>query len=173
MVLEIPLVRQAYDQVLANEVKQVVRKLRSLPLTRLDDRRSGCGRSLRDMAEGFVTRLRRIDAVACGHAREPVPAGPRPRGVILMDVETSYLGAHASLAAMTPAQWGEVVPAPRVASNWDQARRGELLWLALRDLIRHHRHFSLHVRAECLGFAVRDDDGDGSAAVLEPLGAGA
>jgi hypothetical protein len=176
MVLEIPVVRQAYDQVLTHEVRQAVRKLRALPLTRLDDRRSGCGRTLREMAEGFVTRLRRIDAIAFGHASGHVPAGPRPLGVILVDLETSFLGAHTSLAAMTPAQWGELVQAPRALSGWSQARRGELLWLALRELIRHGRHFSLHVRAECLGLPAGDDDLQGRPSEfepMEPVGAGA
>jgi hypothetical protein len=93
-----------------------------------------------------------------------------------MDLETSFLGAHTSLAGLTPAQWGEVVPAPRGLSTWSQARRGELLWLALRELLRHSRHLSLHVRAECLGLPARDDDRLGPPAVLEPgepVGAGA
>ena len=171
MVLEIPLVRQAYDQVLANEVRQAVRKLRALPLPRLDERRSGCGRSLREIAEGFIGRLRRIDGVAFGHPNPLYSAVPRPLGAILMDLETSFLGAQASLVALTPAQWSEVMSAPRGLSPWHQARRGELLWLALRDLIRHHRHLIQHIRSECLGEPIRRDQREAARTVLEPLGA--
>jgi hypothetical protein len=176
MVLEIPLIRQAFDQVLTNEIRKVIRALRAFPIGRLDERGSSCGRTPRELAEGFVTRLQRISKLANGHVAEHAVTRARPRGAILMDLEIAFIGAHSSLEAATPAQWSEVIPTPRGLSPWHQARRGELLWLALHDLMRHHHHFTLHAKSECTWMPRRDDGRTGPPAVLEPLapiGAGA
>lgn len=58
------------------------------------------------------------------------------------------------------------MPAPRGLAPWAHARRGELLWMALRELIRHSRHFSVHARTECIG--PRFDGFDGGSRVPVP-----
>jgi hypothetical protein len=72
----------------------------------------------------------------------------------MLELETAFLGAHTALATLPAPRWMDVVPAPIGFSTLRQGRRGELLWLALRELIRHHQHFALHVRG-----AVHGDDG--------------
>ena len=68
------------------------------------------------------------------------------RGEILLELETAFLGAQAALATMPVARWAEVVPAPIGLPSMRQGRRGELLWLALRELIRHDHEVAVHVR---------------------------
>jgi len=151
MVFEMQFVRKAYTQVLAHETRKVVRMVREYPRERFDRRENGCGRTARELAEGCVAYVRQIEAIACGESVPQAQAGPRPRGTILLDLETSYLSANAALQSLPAARWGEVVSAPPGLLFWTQARRGELLWLALREMARHHRHFSMHMRSECEG----------------------
>lgn len=167
--LKTPFARDACSEVLVHEVRCLAGELESLPLARLDVRAAACGRTARELAEGSVARLRRIDAIAFGYETGHVPVGPRPLGEILMDLDVAYLSATASLGAMGPARWDEVIPCPFGLSPWSLARRGELLWLALHDLARHNRHLSSHVRAGCgIGRSPGDDAG-GALVTLEPL----
>jgi hypothetical protein len=159
MVFEIPFVRQAYTQVLAHEMKTAVRMLRAFPQEQLDARGTGCGHSARELAEGFIGHLRRLDAVASGSDWSPAPRGARTRGAILLELESCFLGAHAALESLPAAHWNEVVLSPRGLAPWGQARRGELLWMALRGLARHNRHFSLHLRGGCHGSGFDGADG--------------
>ena len=149
MVFEMQFVRKAYTQVLAHEIKKVVRMVREYPHDRFDRRENGCGQTARELAEDCVAHLRRIDAIACGMSSPSSQAGPRPRGAILLDLETSYLSASAALQSLPSPRWSELVNTPRGLHAWKHARRGELLWLALREMGRHHRHFSMHSRSEC------------------------
>jgi hypothetical protein len=80
MVFEIQFVRKAYTQVLTHEMKKVVRMLRAFPLEQLDGRNTGCGRSARELAEGFIGHLRRVDAIATGSDWSVPNRGPRTRG---------------------------------------------------------------------------------------------
>jgi len=146
MVFELFFVRQAYTQVLAHELKKIVRMLRAFPAECLDDRRQDCVYSARELAVEFVHRVRRIDEIAYGRPITPPRAGGLSRGEILLELETAYLGAHAALITLPASRWGEVIPAPAEMAICRQARRGELLWFALRELIRHDRHFALHMR---------------------------
>ena len=153
MVYEMFFVRRAYTEILAHELKQAVRMLRAIPLERFDAREAGCGASARELAMGVVRHLRRIDEIAYGGATGPCRTGVPSRGEIMLGLETAYLGAHTSLATLPAARWAEVVPAPIGISTLRQGRRGELLWLALRELIRHDRHLALHVRGAVHGDA--------------------
>jgi len=146
MVFEMLFVRQAYSQVLAHELKKIVRMLRAFPVERFDDRTLGCADSARELAVDFVHHVRRIDEIAHGRAASPLRPGLRNRGEILLDLETAYLGAHAALITLPALRWGDVVAAPAELWPCRQARRGELLWMALRELIRHDRHFAMHMR---------------------------
>jgi len=146
MVFEMLFVRQAYTQVLAHELKKIVRMLRAFPVERFDERSLGCADSARDLATDFVRHVRRIDEIAHGRAPLPLRPGIRNRGDILLELETAWLGAHAALTTLPALRWGDVVSAPAELWPCRQARRGELLWMALRELIRHDRHFALHLR---------------------------
>ena len=175
MLFESPFVRKAYSQMLTNEMKKVVRSLRAFPVERLDARENGCGRSARDLAEGFIAHLRRLDSLASGTDWAVPVRGERSRGVILLELEACFLSVHASLDMTSPASWSEVIPSPLGLSPWSQARRGELLWMALRNLIRHGRHFTLHVRAACSAPKFEGFDGGSRVPVseIESVGAGA
>src|SRR5262245_49965030 len=151
MVFEMLFVRQAYTQVLAHELKKIVRMLRAFPVEQFDDRTLGCADSARELAMDFVLHVRRIDEIAHGRAAAPVRPGIRSRGEILLDLETAWLGAHAALTTLPALRWGDVVSAPAELWPCRQARRGELLWMALRELIRHDRHFALHRRGQAHG----------------------
>jgi hypothetical protein len=158
MVLEMQFVRRTYSQVLAHEMKRVLRMVRQYPHERFDQRETACGHTARELAEASVVHLRCIDALASDEPIARASKGTRPRGTILLDLETSYLSAHSSLASMSRGCWSEIVAAPAGLATWSQARRGELLWLALRQMANHHRHFANHMRFECQGGG---DDGGG------------
>jgi hypothetical protein len=172
MVFETRFVRKAYIQMLTNEMKKVVRSLRAFPVERLDARDTDCGRSARELAEGFIAHLRRLDALASGSDWAVPVRGERSRGVIMLEIEACYLSAHASLDTISPASWSEVIPSPLGLSPWSQARRGELLWMALRNLIRHGRHFTQHVRAACSAPKFEGFDGGSRVPVSEIESAG-
>src|SRR5262245_40020036 len=165
MFFELYFVRQAYTQVLAHELKKVVRMLRAFPVERLDVRELGCTETARDLALGFVEHVRRIDEIAYGHAATAARPGLHTRGEILLELETAYLGAHAALETLPATRWSELVDAPAGLSMLRHARRGELLWLALRQLIKHDRHFALHMRGVTHG----DGGGTRREPVTEPV----
>jgi len=147
MVFEMFFVRRAYSEILAHELKKTVRMLRAVPVERFDARAAVCGASARELAMGVVRHVRRIDEIAYGSGTGSCRTGVPSRGEIMLELETAFLGAHTSLATLPAARWREVVPAPIGLSALRQGRRGELLWLALRELIRHDHHFAMHVRA--------------------------
>ena len=151
MVFGMFFVRQAYTQVLAHELKRIVRMLRAFPAERFDAREPGCGASARELAMGVVRHVRRIDEIAYGFGTHPMRSSVPSRGEILLALESAFVGAHAALATLPATRWADVVPAPIGLSTLRQARRGELLWLALRELIRHNHHFALHVRGDVHG----------------------
>ena len=146
MVFEMFFVRQAYKQILAQELKKTVRMLHAFPTERFDEREQDCGASARELAMGFVARVRRIHEIAYGPGTHEVRTCAPSRGEILLALESAFLGAHGALATLPATRWEEVIPAPIWTPMLRQARRGELLWLSLRELIRHGRHFALHVR---------------------------
>ena len=149
MVLELQFVRNTYTQVLAHEMKKVLRMVRQYPENRFDERHDACGHTARELAELSVEHLRRIESIASDEPEAFGSSGPRPRGAILLDLETSFLRARSSLASLPRGCWSEVIAAPPGLASWTQARRGELLWLALREMAHHHRHFANHVKLGC------------------------
>jgi hypothetical protein len=122
---------------------------------------------------GFLRHVRRIDEIAYGNGIGPFRSGVPSRGEIMLELETAFLGAHTALATLPAARWMDVVPAPIGFSTLRQGRRGELLWLALRELIRHDQHFALHVRGAVHGDAVplREEPAPESGVGELPVGA--
>jgi hypothetical protein len=175
MVLELQFVRNTYTQVLAHEMKKVLRMVRQYPESRFDRREDACGHTASELAEASVEHLRRICEIASGEPPADSPNGPRPRHAILLDLETSFLAARSALASLPRGCWSEIVAAPPGLASWTQARRGELLWLALREMGHHHRHFANHMRLECQGGG--SDDGGRSAnspeLPIDPVAVGA
>ena len=147
MVFEMFFVRRAYAEILAHELKKTVRMLRAVPAERFDAREAGCGASARELAMGVVRHVRRIDEIAYGGGVRPFRPDVPGRGEILLELETAFLGAQAALAMLPVERWREVIPAPIGLPAIRQGRRGELLWLALRELIRHDHEFHAHVRS--------------------------
>ncbi|MEQ1832424.1 MAG: hypothetical protein ABL977_05155, partial [Candidatus Eisenbacteria bacterium] len=144
-------------EVLEHEIKKVVRMVRAYPVARFERHHPECGRSACELAAGFGAHVRRIEELATGRTAEPARGTLRARGEILLDLELAYLGAHMALRAMPPLRWAQVIDAPAGLAPWRQARRGELLWLALREMVRHDRHFGVH-----LSSAQSGDEGPGS-----------
>ena len=151
MVFEMSLVRRAFAEILAHELRKTVRMLRAVPAERFDTRESGGDASARELAMGVVRHVRRIDEIAFGGGARPFRPDVPSRGEILLELETAFLGAQAALATLPGARWEEVVPAPIGLPSLRQGRRGELLWLALRELIRHDQQFATHVRRATRG----------------------
>jgi hypothetical protein len=175
MVLELQFVRNTYTQVLAHEMKKVLRLVRQYPENLFDRREDACGHTARELAELSVEHLRRIEAIASDEPAAPAAEHSRPRGAILLDLETSFLAARSSLASLPRGCWSEIVAAPPGLASWTQARRGELLWLALREMGQHHRHLANHMRLECQG-GPYDDGGrraDTPELPMETVAAGA
>jgi hypothetical protein len=139
--------RQAYAEVLEQQVKKVVRLLRAFPAERFEERDPECLRSARELAGEFVAHVRGIEEISKGRIAPNTPATSRMRGGILLELETAAMGASAALMTLPAARWGEVMEAPTALTPWRQARRGELLWLALREMVHHYRHFALHLKA--------------------------
>lgn len=139
--------RQAYTEVLEHEVKKVVRILRAFPSERFEERDPECLRTARELAGEFVAHVRGIEEISHGRIAPNTPATARTRGGILLELETAAMAASAALTLMPAARWGEVMEAPTALTPWRQARRGELLWLALREMVYHYRHFALHLKA--------------------------
>ena len=144
MVHEMQTERQAYAEVLEHEVKKVLRMLRTFPADRFERLMPESGASPRDLARDFAVQVRRIHELISGRRSEDGARATHTRAGIMLELETEYLGAYLALDAMPPFRWSEVVPAPARLAPWRQARRGELLWLALRELARHARRLSLH-----------------------------
>jgi hypothetical protein len=167
MVFEMFFVRRAYAEILAHELKKTVRMLRAVPAERFDVREAGCGASARELAMGVVRHVRRIDEIACGGGARPFRPDVPSRGEIMLELETAFLGAQAALAMLPSARWAEVIPAPIGLPALRQGRRGELLWLALRELIRHDNHFAAHVRG-----VTRSADGSKAAATAAEASVG-
>jgi hypothetical protein len=151
MVFEMFFVRRAYAEILAHELKKTVRMLRAVPTERFDAREAGCGASARELAMGVVRHVRRIDEIAYGGGARPFRPDVPSRGEILLELETAFLGAQAALSTLPTARWAEVIPAPIGLPSLRQGRRGELLWLALRELIRHDHQVAAHVRSVASG----------------------
>ena len=151
MVFEMSLVRRAYAEILAHELKKTVRMLRAVPADRFDTRESGGDESARELAMGVLRHVRRIDEIAFGSGTRAFRPDVPSRGEILLELETAFLGAQAALAMLPAERWREVIPAPIGLPAIRQGRRGELLWLALRELIRHDHEFHAHVRSVSQG----------------------
>lgn len=165
MVFEMFFVRRAYAAILGHELKKTVRMLRTVPAERFDVRETGCGASARELAMGVVRHVRRIDEIAYGGGARPFRPDVPSRGEILLELETAFLGAQAALAMLPTARWAQVIPAPIGLPALRQGRRGELLWLALRELIRHNHEFATHV-----GSVTRDSLGTKPAAAEASVG---
>jgi hypothetical protein len=164
VVCEIESERQTYAEVLEQEVKQVLRMVRAFPADRFERRDPECGVSARDLARELASHVRRIEEIACGRRQDAGSADTDSRGGILREIEAVFLGTYMTLDAMPAARWTEVIPSPAGLAPWQHARRGELMWLALRELARHIRHLAFH-----LGGAGGDDEPGREARLLGPF----
>jgi len=137
--------RQAYTEVLQHEAKKAVRLIRAFPPHAFEQRHPDCGMSARELAGAFVRHVRRVEELASGVRPESPYAEARTRGGLLLEFELAAASAHETLMRVPPFRWGEVMDAPQDLAPWRQGRRGELLWLALREMVRHSRHFARHL----------------------------
>ncbi len=137
--------RQAYIEVLQHETTKIVRMVRAFPAHTFDRRHPDCGMSAHELTAGFVRHARRIEAIANGDQTVPPFAEARTRGGLLLEFELACTHVRESLERMPAFRWAAVMDAPAGLAPWRQGRRGELLWLALREMSRHSRHFARHL----------------------------
>lgn len=147
VVLELASEREAYAEVLEHEVKKVIRMLRAFPAGGFEQPGPNGGAKALELAGEFAARVRRIEELASVRRAEPAPSAGRTRLGVIQDLETACMGSVLALDAMPPYRWHEVIAAPAGLAPWGQARRGELLWLALHDLVRHERRFAIRLRS--------------------------
>ena len=145
--------RQAYLEVLLHESKKVVRMVRAFPVHSLHHRHPDCGMTAIDLAGAFVRHVRRIEELASGRPAGSPFAAERTRGGLLMEFELALESTCSVLTRQSAERWADVIDAPADLAPWRQGRRGELLWMALRELSRHSRHFARHLSDS------REDDG--------------
>ena len=86
----------------------------------------------------------------------------RTRGGILLEFELASASAREELMRTPPFRWAEVIDAPADLASWRQGRRGELLWLALREMVRHSRHLARHLSE------VKDGEGGSGPRIQAP-----
>ena len=135
--------RQLLTEALEREFGNALRMLKAYPAERLDDRPADCPRSGREMAWALVERERRMHYVLCGPAAGLDAHAPESLAAILAAYESAH---HETRAALTPAQWREPLHGPVGMGPWERARRGELLWMAWKDLVHHAAHLAVHLR---------------------------
>ena len=138
--------RQTFIEVLDHESQRIIRMVRSFPVAQFERRHADCGMSAHDLVTGFVRHARRLESLAKGPEVGDPFASARTRGGLLLEYELAVTHVRETLAEMPAFRWSELMPAPRDLAPWDQGRRGELMWLALREMSRHARHFARHLR---------------------------
>lgn len=143
--LEAQCERQAYIDVLQHETNKIIRMVRAFPAHTFDRRHPDCGMSAHELTAGFVRHARRIEALCGSGSNGSEFAEARTRGGLLLEFELACTHVREALEHMPAFRWAAVMDAPAGLAPWRQGRRGELLWLALRELSRHSRHFSRHL----------------------------
>ena len=139
MNLEMVSERQALAEVLEQQVKELARLVRAFPRERFHVRHDACGRTPRDLAAALALQLRHMEELAAGRPAWHVPGELRTPGGIVSEMVSVHFELAATLRDMAPFRWHEVVPAGATVARVRQARRGELLWLELRELVRMGR----------------------------------
>jgi len=143
--LEAQCERQAYIEVLQHETNKIVRMVRAFPAHTFDRRHPDCGMSAHEARPVFVRHARRLEELAGDDTPRSPFAESRSRGGLLLEFELSCTHVRESLEHMPAFRWAAVMDAPAGLAPWSQGRRGELLWLALREMSRHARHFARHL----------------------------
>ena len=135
-----------FTEVLEREFTSAMQMLREFPADRLDDRPRDCEKSARELAIGFLERERAIHHVLRGRPADRGAAAPSSLHEIVGTFEAAHRETRETLANLTAEDWGESIRGPVGLGMWDRARRGELLWLALKELIAQDSHFAVHLR---------------------------
>ncbi len=138
--------RGLFAQLLERECRNTTRMLKAFPRGRLDERPADCPRSGREMAWAFVERERLMLYVLRGRTTGIGVDAPASMDAILAAHAETHRDARDALAQVTAAQWDETLSGPAGLGHWERARRGELLWMALRELVHHGAHFAIHLR---------------------------
>jgi hypothetical protein len=139
--------RALFADGLEREFESGRRRLRSFPPDRVDETMADCPCTARQIAARMLEQQRAVLEIVVKGRSRTVP-GP---GASLLELLARYEAAHAearlALAELSDAQWEETIETPPALSYGKQGRRGELLWLALRGMMRDGVHFSVHLRA--------------------------
>ncbi len=138
--------RGLFAQLLEREYRNTARMLRAFPRGRLDEKPADCPRSGRAMAWAFVERERLMLYVLRGRTTGIGVDAPASMDEILAAHAEAHRDTRTALSQVTAAQWDETLSGPAGLRHWERARRGELLWMALRELVHHGAHFAIHLR---------------------------
>jgi hypothetical protein len=65
---------------------------------------------------------------------------------ILTEYEDAHGATRVAFAQLTKEQWREQIRGPAGLAGWERGRRGELLWMAWKELAHHVAHFAVHLR---------------------------
>ncbi len=161
---------QLFDDAFERECLNVQRLLRSFPVARLDDRLPGCHDSAREVAVRFVGHHHTLAQLVLGPSPGRLHVGPASLQRVHAELDESRRHLQRALARLAPAQWGELIRVSLAVGPWERARRGELLWIALKDMVREASHFAIHLRAALAHEAAERDRG---ARMLRRAGLGA
>jgi hypothetical protein len=138
--------RALFSEIFEREFESWRRRLSSFPVDHADDRLTDCPCTARELAARLLERQRTLLDIVGGSGARIAPG----RGASPSEMLGLYESAHAEtrrmLAALSDTQWQETIASPVGLVLWERARRGELLWLGLKDLIRQGAHFGVHLR---------------------------
>lgn len=138
--------RSLLADVLEREYRNALRMLNAFPAHRLADRPPDCQRSARELAWAFVERERLMLYVLRGRTAGIGERAPDSLHAIVTEYESVHRESRAALARVTREQWQESIRGPVGLTGWERGRRGELLWMAWKELVHHVAHFACHLR---------------------------
>lgn len=138
--------RRVLAEALEREFSKAIRMMRAFPYGCFNEEPTVCPRTGRDLAWGFVRREHLLHYVISGRMTEIAATAPSSLHEILVAYEEARRETRERLGLLTRDRWNEVLRGPAGLGRWERARRGELLWMALRDLVHHGEHFALHLR---------------------------
>ncbi len=100
------------------------------------------GRVIRATMRSLIQQEQLLRDVIRGWNASPAVISETSRAnELLADYEHAHAEARESLSRLTPEQWEVMIDCPHDVAFWPSVRRGELLWMALRDLVDQAERF--------------------------------
>jgi hypothetical protein len=138
--------RRLLLEVLEREFRSAVRMMRVFPPDRLDQHPTDCPLTARQLAWRFVEWERLVHYVLLGRTSGTALPAPGSMFEIVRAYEATHRETRAALLRMSQARWLETIRGPVSADRWERGQRGELLWMAWKELTLQGEHFAAHLR---------------------------